>query len=65
MTSFRDKSVGRLVRIIYNDDDDTVQLVMEITDPDFKHRVLHNGELRDILSLSGKDVVLVDSDKKQ
>jgi len=37
---------------------------MEITDPVFKRRVLHSRDLRDVISLKGKDVMVVASKSK-
>lgn len=56
--------VGKVIRVEWDQEDDTVRVIMEITDPVFKNRVLHTGAFQDILSLSGKDVMMVASKSK-
>lgn len=53
----KEKKVGKVIRIEYDEDEDRVILVMEITDPIFKNKVIHHKDFQDILSLSGKDVI--------
>lgn len=51
--------VGEIIRIEWDQDTGQVRLVMEITDPAFKIRVLHNKDYADIISIKGKDAVIV------
>lgn len=57
-------NVGRVIRIEWDEETDTVRLVMEITNEDFKRRVLHGKEFQDIITLNGKDVMVVASKSK-
>ena len=57
-------SVGKVIRVEWDEDTDVVRIVMEITDPVFKKRVLHSRDLRDVISLKGKDVMVVASKSK-
>lgn len=57
-------NVGRVIRVEYDEETEVVRLVMEITDPVFKKRVLHSRDLRDVISLKGKDVMVVASKSK-
>lgn len=54
------KSVGKVIRV-EQDEDGVVRLVMEITDPKFKRHVLSSRSFQDIISISGKDVMVVAS----
>ncbi len=56
--------VGDIVQIIWDEEKDTVQLVMEITDPIFKRRVLHTKDFQDLITFKGKDVMIVASRSK-
>ena len=58
------KSVGKIIRVMWDKEKDSVQIVMEITDPQFKSRVIHNKDLEDILIFEGKDVMVVASKSK-
>lgn len=58
------KNVGKIVRVEWNKETNGVQLVLEITDDDFKSHVLHNKEFEDILSIIGKDVMIIASKHK-
>ncbi len=51
--------VGKIIKIIWDEETDSVQIVMEITDPVFKNRVLHTKEFQDIINFEGKDVMVV------
>ena len=64
MTSSNQK-VGKVVRVEWDVEKDTVRLIMEITDPKFKSRVIHSKSFEDILSISGKDVIVVASKSKK
>lgn len=57
-------NVGKVVKVIWEEDTDSVQIVMEITDPDFKNKVIHSKDFQDILTFNGKDVMLIASRKK-
>lgn len=54
------KPVGKVIRV-EQDEDGVVRLVMEITDPKFKRHVLSSRSFQDIISISGKDVMVVAS----
>lgn len=62
MTSY--KSVGKIIRVEWDQDTNDVRIVMEITDPSFKKKVLRNKEYEELLSISGKDVMMVASKHK-
>jgi hypothetical protein len=64
MTSSEQK-VGKVIRVEWDTETDTVRLVMEITDPTFKSRVIHSKSYEDIMSISGKDVMIVASKSKK
>jgi hypothetical protein len=57
-------NVGRVIRVEYDEETEVVRLIMEITDPIFKKRVLHSRDLSDIISIKGKDVMVVASKSK-
>jgi len=59
------KSVGKIIRVLWDKEKDSVQIVMEITDPQFKARVIHNKNLEDVLTFEGKDVMVVASKRRQ
>jgi len=65
MTSYKEKQVGRVIRVEWDEDTGEVRVIMEITDPAFKSRVLHSKDLQDILSIKGKDVMVVASKSKK
>jgi hypothetical protein len=52
------KQIGRVIRVEWNTDTDGVLLVLEITDDDFKSKVLHSRDLENILIIDGKSVSL-------
>lgn len=58
------EQVGKVIRVEWNEETDEVRVVMEITDPVFKRRVLNSKDLQDILSIKGKDVMVVASKRK-
>ena len=53
--------VGELIRIEWDQDTKAMRVVLEITDPIFKKRVLHGKDFQDILVIKGKDVMTVAS----
>lgn len=59
------KQIGKVIRVEWDSETDTVRLVMEITDPIFKSRMIHSKAYDDILSISGKDVMAVASKSKK
>ena len=65
MTSYKDKKVGKVIRVEWDEDTGVVRVVMEITDPVFKSRVLHSKDLQDVISIKGKDVMVVASKSKK
>ena len=64
MTLMKSK-VGTVIRVEWDESNDTVLMIMEITDPKFKRRVLHSKDFEDIVSLRGKDVLVVDTKDKK
>jgi hypothetical protein len=65
MTISSDQKVGKVIRVEWDQETDTVRLVMEIIDPVFKSRVIHSKSFEDILSISGKDVMVIASKSKK
>ena len=56
-----EKSVGKVIRVEWDTETDEVRIVMNITDPHFKRRVIYDKDFEDILSVKGKDVIMVAS----
>jgi hypothetical protein len=65
MTISSEQKVGKVIRVEWDTETDTVRLVMEIIDPVFKSRVIHSKSFEDILSVSGKDVMVIASKSKK
>ena len=65
MTTSEYNSIGKVVRVEHNQETGEVRLIMEITDPRFKRRVLASKDLQDIISVNGKDVMVVASKSKK
>jgi len=61
MTTQSEQKVGEVVRIEWNQETGSVRVVLEITDPVFKSRVLHSKDLQDILTIKGRDAIVVAS----
>ena len=61
MTTLYNKQVGKVIRVEWDDDTGEVRIVMEITDPKFKKRILQSTDYQDILSIKGKDVMIIAS----
>ena len=59
------ESVGKLIRVEWNEATGLMLVVLEITDQDFKKRVLHNKDFDDVLTIEGKDVMIVASKSKK
>ena len=53
--------VGEVIRIEWDQETGEVRIVMDITDPDFKLRVIHNKDFKDILTIKGRDAMIVAS----
>ena len=51
--------VGEVVRIEYNQEDDSVKVVIEILDENFKQRLLHDKDLADTIKIVGKSAIQV------
>ena len=58
------KKVGEVIRIIWDQETGSVQVVLEITDPKFKSRVLHSKDFQDILSINGRDAMVIATTNK-
>lgn len=58
-------TVGKIIRIEWDQETDEMQIVMEITDDAFKRRVLHGRDFQDVLNINGKDVICVASKSKR
>lgn len=61
MTLEYSQKVGEIIRIEWDRDTGKVRVVLDITDPIFKSRVLHNRDFEDILQIRGKDAIVVAS----
>lgn len=59
-----DRKVGEIIRIEWDQETGDVRMVVDITDQSFKARVLHNKEYFDIITINGKDVIMVASRKE-
>ena len=57
-------SIGKVVRVEWNQEDNSVRLVLEIEDENFKSRVLHSKDYEDIIVINGLDVMIVASKKR-
>lgn len=55
---------GEVIRVIWDKDDDDVQIVIRITDPELKRDVLHDRSLIEKLHIRGTDVMVVVSKTK-
>lgn len=51
--------VGEVIRVEWDQETGSVRVVLEILDPVFKSRVLHSKDLQDILTIKGKDAMVV------
>jgi hypothetical protein len=56
-----ERKVGEVVRVEWNQETGSVRVLLEITDPTFKSRVLHSKDLQDILTIKGKDAIVIAS----
>ena len=57
-------SVGKVIRVEWNQEDNSVRLVLEVTDELFKSRILHSKDYEDLLVISGKDLMVVAKKKE-
>jgi len=57
--------VGKVIRVEWDPETNEMRLVMEITDVKFKSHVLHNNAFEDVISIKGKDVMVVASKSKE
>ena len=64
MTSNEQKTIGKIIRVEWDQETDEVRIVMEITDPVFKKRVLYSKDLQDVVTIQGKDVMIIASNSK-
>ena len=56
-----DRSIGKVIRVEWNQEENSVKLVLEITDEQFKWHVLHSKDFEDLISFDGKDVIKIAS----
>ena len=49
------------MRVEWDTETGEVRVLFNILDPTFKSRILHNKDLQDILTIKGKDVMVVAS----
>jgi hypothetical protein len=54
------KEVGKIIRIELDDETDEMFIVMEITDKNFKRRVMDSGDLKDLIAIKGRKIVSLD-----
>ena len=59
MTTPSEYKVGEVIRVEWDQETDIVRVILEIHDPVFKSRVLHSKDLRDILTIKGRDAIVV------
>lgn len=57
------KTVGAVQWFEYDQETKKLLVLVEITDKNFKSRVLHTNEWEDILTIKGKDVMHIASNK--
>jgi hypothetical protein len=55
------KTIGHIVRVEWDQETDQVRVIFDIDDAVFKSRILHGEEYQDILSISGKNIIVVAS----
>ena len=60
-TSGSERKVGEVVRVEWDQETGSVRILLEILDPAFKSRVLHSKDLQDILTIKGKDAIVIAS----
>lgn len=57
-------SVGKILNFIYDNEKHTLRVILEITDENFKERIIRSHEFKDKIVFKGNDVMYVASDKK-
>jgi hypothetical protein len=62
MTLYEQK-VGEVIRVEWDKVTGSVRVVIEIVDSTFKSRVLHSKDLQDLLTIKGKDAIVIASKK--
>lgn len=60
MTSY-ERKVGKVIRVEWDQETGEVRVLLEILDPAFKSRVLHSKDLQDILTIKGRDAIVIAS----
>lgn len=55
------QKVGEVIRVEWDQETGEVRVILNITDPKFKSRVLHSKNFEDVLSIRGKDAIVVAS----
>ena len=61
MTTLSERKVGEVIRVEWDQETGSVRVLLEIIDPAFKSRVLHSKDLQDILTIKGRDAIVVAS----
>ena len=56
--------VGEIIRIEYDEGSGDLRIIIEVTDPRFKNKILHNKDFDDILTIEGRDAMVIASKKK-
>jgi len=59
MIQSKEKSVGKVIRVEWNKEENSVRLVLEITDEGFKSQVLHSKDFEDLIAFNGTNVMVV------
>jgi hypothetical protein len=60
-TTSSERKVGEVIRVEWDKETGDVRIVLDILDPAFKLRVLHNRDFEDMLVIKGKDAMIVAS----
>lgn len=60
-TTSSERKVGEVVRVEWDQETGSVRVLLEIIDPVFKSRVLHSKDLQDILTIKGRDAIVIAS----
>lgn len=59
-----DKKVAEVIRIEWNQETGEVRIVLDVTDSAFKQKVLHNKDFADLITIKGKDAIVIASRSK-
>lgn len=51
--------VGEIIRIEWDQETGDVRIVIEITDQEFKNRVIHSKDFADIITIKGKSAIVI------